>query len=90
MFIFCFFHQPSFGSNQIVTPPGNRHPVALLTGVSDVHEQINWAGEDIRGSGVGSDIDVDGKRNVFDGKRNVYSLKRDYSPVHTSTLSRTS
>ena len=47
--------QPHFG-RKIITPPDNRTPVALLdkSGIPMITE------EEVRGSGVGSDIDLPG------------------------------
>ncbi len=56
------YFQPSFGS-EIRTPPENHQPPFLLQDVSpgldDVVEEEPPA-DDIRGSGVGSDSDIEG------------------------------
>ena len=62
-----FSFQPYFGS-KIVTPPSGRRPVPLLDHVSpptaDLHEGQDQHNDDpdmeVRGSGVGSDVDVEG------------------------------
>lgn len=47
-----------------MTPPDNRRPVALIhhsPPLADIQEQIiGHPGEDVRGSGVGSDVDPEG------------------------------
>ena len=62
-----FFFQPYFGS-EIVTPPSGRRPVPLIDHVSpptsDLHDGQGQHNDDpdmeVRGSGVGSDVDVEG------------------------------
>ena len=65
------FFQPYFGS-EIVTPPSGRRPVPLIDHVSpptsDLHDGQGQHNDDpdmeVRGSGVGSDVDVKGMSSL--------------------------
>ena len=64
--------QPNFGSN-IVTPPADRRPVPLIDHVSppslDLQDTQSHHNDDpdleVRGSGVGSDVDVEGSYKLL-------------------------
>ena len=68
----CVFLQPTFGS-KIVTPPDSHTPRPLLApSLPDLSETGDGvASDDVRGSGVGSDVgDVEGRWRHFLGRFN--------------------
>ena len=63
-----YLMQPNFGT-KVTTPPEAGKPVSLLPQTSPTLEEIREsegrASEDVRGSGVGSDVDVEGRLPVL-------------------------